>query len=223
MAIDRDAIIKEVYQGAGQKAKNLIPPTMWSYDDSTKDVEYNPEKAKKMLEDAGVKDLKIDIWWMPVQRPYNPNAKRMAEMIQADLAKIGVESTLVSYEWGEYRKRMQAGEHMTGMLGWTGDNGDPDNFFAVLLGCNAEGKPNGNNIPKWCNAKFKEVVDKAAEITDQAERTKLYQEAQKIQAEEMPQVNIAHSTVFEPISKKVTGYKVSPLGSHEFQNVDIAE
>jgi len=223
MAIDRDAIIKEVYQGAGQKAKNLIPPTMWSYDDSTKDVEYNPEKAKKMLEDAGVKDLKIDIWWMPVQRPYNPNAKRMAEMIQADLSKIGVESTLVSYEWGEYRKRMQAGEHMTGMLGWTGDNGDPDNFFAVLLGCNAEGKPNGNNIPKWCNAKFKEVVDKAAEITDQAERTKLYQEAQKIQAEEMPQVNIAHSTVFEPISKKVTGYKVSPLGSHEFQNVDIAE
>ena len=71
--------------------------------------------------------------------------------------------------------------------------------------------------------RIKEVVDKAAEITDQAERTKLYQEAQKIQAEEMPQVNIAHSTVFEPISKKVTGYKVSPLGSHEFQNVDIAE
>ena len=223
MAIDRDAIIKEVYQGAGQKAKNLIPPTMWSYDDSIKDVEYNPEKAKKMLEDAGVKDLKIDIWWMPVQRPYNPNAKRMAEMIQADLAKIGVESTLVSYEWGEYRKRMQAGEHMTGMLGWTGDNGDPDNFFAVLLGCNAEGKPNGNNIPKWCNAKFQEVVSKAAQVTDPAERTKLYQEAQKIQAEEMPQVNIAHSTVFEPISKKVTGYVVSPLGSHEFQNVDIAE
>ena len=96
MAIDRDAIIKEVYQGAGQKAKNLIPPTMWSYDDKIKDVEYNPEKAKKLLEAAGVKDLKIDIWWMPVQRPYNPNAKRMAEMIQADLAKIGVESTLVS-------------------------------------------------------------------------------------------------------------------------------
>ncbi|MCX7384033.1 MAG: ABC transporter substrate-binding protein, partial [Alphaproteobacteria bacterium] len=77
MAIDRDAIIKEVYQGAGQKAKNLIPPTMWSYDDSIKDVEYNPDKAKEMLKAAGVENLKIDIWWMPVQRPYNPNAKRM--------------------------------------------------------------------------------------------------------------------------------------------------
>ena len=173
MAIDRDAIISEVYQGAGQKAKNPIPPTMWSYDESTVDIPYDPVKAKEMLKAAGVEGLKTDIWWMPVQRPYNPNAKRMAEMIQADLAKVGIESTLVSYEWGEYRKRMQAAEHQTGMLGWTGDNGDPDNFLAVLLGCNSEGKPNGNNIPKWCNAEFQEVVNKAAEISDQAERAKL--------------------------------------------------
>jgi dipeptide transport system substrate-binding protein len=223
MAIDRDAIISEVYQGAGQKAKNPIPPTMWSYDESTVDIPYDPEKAKEMLKAAGVEGLKTDIWWMPVQRPYNPNAKRMAEMIQADLAKVGIESTLVSYEWGEYRKRMQAAEHQTGMLGWTGDNGDPDNFLAVLLGCNAEGKPNGNNIPKWCNAEFQEVVNKAAEISDQAERAKLYKRAQEIVAAEVPWVNIAHSTVFEPIRKSVTGYKVSPLGSHEFQNVDITE
>ena len=160
---------------------------------------------------------------MPVQRPYNPDAKRIAELVQADLAKVGIKAKITTYEWGEYRKRVQAGEHLMAQLGWTGDNGDPDNFFAVLLGCNSEGKPNGNNIPKWCNAKFQEVVNKAAQITDQAERAKLYQEAQKIQAEEMPQVNIAHSTVFEPISKKVTGYLVSPLGSHEFQNVDITE
>ena len=109
----------------------------------TVDIPYDPDKAKEMLKAAGVENLKTDIWWMPVQRPYNPNAKRMAEMMQADLAKVGINATLVSYEWGEYRKRLQAGEHQMGLLGWTGDNGDPDNFFAVLLGCNAEGKPNG--------------------------------------------------------------------------------
>ena len=223
MAIDRDAILKEVYQGAGQKAKNPIPPTMWSYDKSTVDYEYNPKKAKKMLKAAGVENLETDLWWMPVQRPYNPNAKRMAEMMQADLAKVGINAKLVSYEWGEYRKRMQAGEHQMGLLGWTGDNGDPDNFLAVLLGCNAEGKPNANNIPKWCNTKFQEDINKAAEITDQAARTKLYQDAQKISHDEEPWLNIAHSTVFEPVSKKVSGYKVSPLGAHEFQNVDVTE
>lgn len=223
MAIDRDAILKEVYQGAGQKAKNPIPPTMWSYDDSTVDIEYNPEKAKEMLKAAGIEKLDSDLWWMPVQRPYNPNAKRMAEMVQADLAKVGINVTLVSYEWGEYRKRMQAGEHQMGFLGWTGDNGDPDNFLAVLLGCNKEGKPNANNIPKWCNTQFQADIGKAVEVTDIAERTKLYQDAQKIVAAETPWLNVAHSTVFEPIRKEVSGYKVSPLGSHEFQNVDVAE
>ncbi|MFT3988197.1 ABC transporter substrate-binding protein [Aestuariivirga sp.] len=223
MAIDRDAILKEVYQGAGQKAKNPIPPVMWSYDDSVKDVEYNPEKAKEMLKAAGITSLDTDLWWMPVQRPYNPNAKRMGEMVQADLEKVGIHAKLVSYEWGEYRKRMQAGEHQMGFLGWTGDNGDPDNFFAILFGCNKEGKPNSNNIPKWCNAKFQEDIAKAAESADTAERTKLYMDAQQIIAAEQPQLNIAHSTVFEPIRKEVTGYKVSPLGSHEFQNVDVAE
>ena len=71
----------------------------------------------------------------------------MAEMMQADLEKVGIHAKLVSYEWGEYRKRMQAGEHQMGLLGWTGDNGDPDNFFSVLLGCDAEGKPERQNIP----------------------------------------------------------------------------
>ncbi|MBI3672918.1 MAG: ABC transporter substrate-binding protein [Rhizobiales bacterium] len=223
MAVDRDAILKEVYQGAGQKAKNPIPPTMWSYDDSTVDYPYDPAKAAEMLKAAGVTSLDTDLWYMPVQRPYNTNAKRMGEMIQADLAKVGINAKLVTYEWGEYRKRMQAGEYQMGFLGWTGDNGDPDNFLAVLLGCDKDGKPNANNIPKWCDAKFQEDITKAAEISDIAERTKLYKDAQKIVADQVPWLNIAHSTVFEPIRKSVSGYKVSPLGAHEFQDVDVAE
>ncbi len=222
MAIDRDAILKEVYQGAGQKAKNPIPPTMWSYDESTVDYEYNPDKAKEMLKAAGVENLSTDLWWMPVQRPYNPNAKRMAEMMQADLAKVGINATLVSYEWGEYRKRLQAGEHQMGLLGWTGDNGDPDNFF-FLAGCDKDGKPAGQNISKWCDAKFNENLLKARTLTDQAERTKIYQEMQKIHHDNVAWLNIAHSTVFEPVRKEVSGYKISPFGAHEFQNVDIAE
>jgi dipeptide transport system substrate-binding protein len=222
MAIDRDSILKEVYQGAGQKAKNPIPPTIWSYDDSTVDYEYNPDKAKDMLKAAGVEKLETDLWWMPVQRPYNPNAKRMAEMMQADLAKVGINAKLVSYEWGEYRKRLQAGEHQMGLLGWTGDNGDPDNFF-FLAGCGKDGKPAAQNLSKWCNDQFNADMYKARGLADQGERTKIYQEMQKIHHDEVPWMNIAHSTVFEPISKKVSGYKVSPLGAHEFQNVDLAE
>ena len=141
MAIDRDAILKEVYQGAGQKAKNLIPPTMWSYDERRPTTSTIPEKAKEMLKAAGVENLESDLWWMPVQRPYNPNAKRMAEMMQADLAKVGINVKLVSYEWGEYRKRLQAGEHQMCLLGWTGDNGDPDNFLPSCLAATRKASP----------------------------------------------------------------------------------
>jgi dipeptide transport system substrate-binding protein len=222
MAIDRDAILKEVYQGAGQKAKNPIPPTMWSYDDATADHEYNPEKAKEMLKAAGVENLATDLWWMPVQRPYNPNAQRMAEMMQADLAKVGITAELKSFEWGEYRKRLQAGEHQLGLLGWTGDNGDPDNFF-FLAGCDKDGKPAGQNISKWCDAKFNENMMKARTLTDVAERTKIYQEMQKQHYDGVAWLNIAHSTVFEPTRKSVSGYKISPFGAHEFQDVDVAE
>jgi dipeptide transport system substrate-binding protein len=221
LAIDRDSIMKEVYQGAGQKAKNLIPPTIWSYDDSTPDYAYDPEKAKALLKEAGVEALETDLWYMPVQRPYNPNGKRMAEMMQADLAKVGVNAKLVSYEWGEYRKRLQAGEHQMGLLGWTGDNGDPDNFF-FLLGCDAA-RDGGQNLSKWCDKTFDADLKKARTLTDQAEREKIYKEMQAITRKEIPQLTIAHSIVFEPVSKKVTGYKISPLGAHEFHMVDVAE
>lgn len=124
-AVNKDAIIKAVYQGAGVSAKNLIPPTMWGYNDDVQDYTYDPEKAKALLKEAGLeKGFSIDLWAMPVQRPYNPNARRMAEMIQADWAKVGVQAKIVTYEWGEYLKRAKDGEHQTVMMGWTGDNGD---------------------------------------------------------------------------------------------------
>ncbi len=152
MAINKQAIIDAVFQGAGKIAKNPIPPTIWSYNDAIEDDPYDPEAAKALLAEAGVTDLSMKIWAMPVQRPYNPNARRMAELIQADWAKIGVEVEIVSYEWGEYLERSKDGERDGAvLLGWTGDNGDPDNFLAVLLGCDGVG---GSNRAHWCNKPF---------------------------------------------------------------------
>ena len=220
MAIDRDAIIKDVYLGAGVKAKTLIPPTMWSQDDKIADTPYDPEKAKASLAAAGVKTpLDIDLWYQPVQRPYNPNGKRIGEMMQADLAKIGVNAKLVTFEWGEYRKRLQNAEDDTGQMGWTGDNGDPDNFF-FLLGC-PDGKPAGNNIPKWCNAEFNDLLAKARTVPDQAERAKLYARMQEIEHDENPELLIAHSIVYEATRANVVGYKQSPLGTHALEGVDV--
>ena len=220
MAIDKAAIIKDVYNAAGQAAVNLIPPTIWSYNDKVKDYPYDPEKAKAMLKAEGVTTpLDIDLWYMPVQRPYNPNAKRIAEMMQSDLAKIGVNAKLVTYEWGEYRKRLQNGDQMTGQFGWTGDNGDPDNFF-FLRGC-AAARIGGNNITGWCNKEFDDMLVKARQTTDVKTRTDLYEKMQVIEKEEAPDFPIAHSIVSEAMRANVVGYKMSPLGSHVFYGVDL--
>ncbi|MCB1449324.1 MAG: ABC transporter substrate-binding protein [Nitratireductor sp.] len=221
MAINKQAILDAVFQGAGKAAKNPIPPTMWSYNDAIQDDPYDPAAAKKMLEEAGVKDLKMKVWAMPVARPYNPNAKRMAELIQADFAAVGVEVEVVSYEWGEYLKLSKDVKRDGAvLLGWTGDNGDPDNFLAVLLSCSSVG---GSNRAQWCNKEFDDLTNKAKAVSDIAERTKLYEEAQVVFKREAPWATIAHSVVFMPMSKKVTGYKMDPLGSHRFDGVDISE
>jgi dipeptide transport system substrate-binding protein len=221
MAIDKKAILDAVYQGAGQAAKNLIPPTLWSYNDKVEDFPYDPAEAKNLLAAAGYPTgFETDIWAMPVQRPYNPDARRIAELMQADLAKIGVKAKIVSYEWGEYRKRIQAGEHQMAEFGWTGDNGDPDNFFVPLAGC-AAARPGGGNIAKWCNQEFEALVEKAATLPSQAERAKLYEQAQVVMHREAPFFLIAHSIVYMPMTKNVVDYKMSPLGRHQFDDVDL--
>jgi dipeptide transport system substrate-binding protein len=221
MAIDKQAIIDAVYQGAGQDAKNLIPPTMWSYDDSIAADVYDPEKAKEMLEAAGVTDLTTDLWAIPVSRPYNPNGQRVAELIQADWAKVGVTANIVTYEWTEYRTRGKL-EDRKGpfMIGWTGDNGDPDNFFATLFSCSAIGV---SNYSSWCNEEFEAAIQAAKQTSDQAERTALYTKAQEIFKAEEPAITLAHSRVFMPMNNKVINYKMSPLGTHIFKGVDIQE
>lgn len=219
-AVNKAAIIESVYQGAGQVAKNPIPPTMWSYNDDVKDYAYDPEKAKALLKEAGFENgFETDLWAMPVSRPYNPNARRMAELVQADWEKVGVKAKIVSYEWGEYLKRMRAGDHQTGMMGWTGDNGDPDNFLNTLLSCSAV--ESGSNYANFCHKEFNDLVTKAAQVTDLAERTALYQQAQLVFKEQAPWITIAHSTTYFPVRKEVKGYVIDPFGLHNFYAVEL--
>jgi dipeptide transport system substrate-binding protein len=218
-AVNKQAIIDAVFQGAGRIAKNPIPPTMWSYNDAIKDYPYDPVKAKALLAEAGYPNgFETDLWAMPVQRPYNPNARRMAELMQADFAKVGVKASIVSFEWGEYLKRSKEGEHQTLLLGWTGDNGDPDNFLHVLLGCAAVG---GANRARWCHKPFDDLLLQAKATPDVAKRTALYERAQEIFKAEAPWITVAHSVVYMPMRKEVSGYKIDPFGRHYFYGVDI--
>jgi dipeptide transport system substrate-binding protein len=222
MAIDKESILKSVYQGQGQVAKNPIPPILWSYNNNVKDYPFDIAKAKELLAKAGYPNgFEVDLWYLPVTRPYNPDGKRMAELIQADWAKIGVKAKLVTYEWAEYRKRSKTGEQAVMMFGWSGDNGDPDNFFVPLLGC--EAVKGGGNVARWCNKEFEDLIIKAAQTPKQADRAKLYEQAQVIFKEEAPWITVAHSIRFDPIRKDVKGYKMDATAHHYFNDADLAK
>ena len=220
MSVNKQQIIDSVYQGAGQLAVNAMPPTQWSYDTTIKDAAYNPEKAKALLKEAGVKEgTEIVLWAMPVQRPYNPNAKLMAEMLQNDWSKIGLKVKITSYEWGEYIKRSKGGENQAMIIGWSGDNGDPDNWLNVLFGCDSLA---GNNFSKWCDKKFDDTVKEAKATSDVAKRTELYKQAQHILKDAVPMTPIAHSTVYQPMRNTVQDFKISPFGLNSFYGVSVS-
>jgi dipeptide transport system substrate-binding protein len=221
MAIDKAAIIAAVYQGAGVAAKNPIPPTLWSYNAEITDYPLDPAGAQKLVLEAGFPGgFETELWYMPVSRPYNPNGRRIAEMIQSDLARIGIRLRLVTREWSDYRKELQAGTPAMALYGWTGDNGDPDNFLHVLLGCTAA-RIGGNNVARWCDKDYDDLVSRAKETSAQPERERLYRKAQEIFHAQVPWVPLAHSVVFMATRKEVTDFVMDPLGRHPFDGVDL--
>lgn len=220
MALNKESYIEAIYLGQAIKAKNPLPPTIWSYNKGIVDYDHNTEEAKKLLAKAGYpQGFETEIWTLPVTRPYNPNGKKMGEMMQADLAKIGIKAKLISYDWPTYLKKAREGEHQLIQLGWTGDNGDPDNFLNVLLGCG--GVEAGSNVARWCNKDFEALVSEAKLTTDKVKRSELYQKAQEIFKSDAPWVPLAHSKVFRAMAKNVSGYQIDPLGGDIFKKVEL--
>ena len=218
-AVDKKAIIEAVYQGAGTAAKNPLPPTIWSYNDEIQDYPYDPEKAKQLLAEAGYPNgFETDFWIQPVVRASNPNPKRMAELVMADWAKVGVKANPVTFEWADYQKRAKAGELTAGIFGWSGDNGDPDNFLSPLL---ASANAGNSNFARFKNAEFDALLDKAIGLTNKDERAALYKQAQVIFHEQAPWVPVAHSVGFAPLSPRVKGYVQSPFGYDAFYGVSV--
>lgn len=215
-AINREAIIDTIYYGNAELAESILPPTSWASSDAELKYHYNPEKARKMLREAGIpRGFKMDIWAIPVQRVYNPNARRMAELMQSDLAEVGVDARIISYEWNTFRRRLSRSEHDTVLIGWYADNADPDNFFRPLLSCAAVAS--GSNRANWCHNGFDQILYQAISTTDNAQRKQLYHSAQQLLMQQQPLLPIAHSMRYQAQREYVKGVELPPYGGISFR------
>lgn len=222
MATDKAGIVKSFYSGLAVPATNMIPPSMWGYNKDVKDYEFNLDKAKQLLAEAGYPNgFETELWVMSNGRSYMPQPTKIAEAMKANLDKIGVKVKIQTFEWATYLKKLKGAEHPMALIGWIGDNGDPDNFLYVLLDKDNAKLPAVQNYSLYKSDKLHDVLMKAQTTADQAARTKLYEQAQQIIHDDAPLVPLVHSTAPLAGGKYVKGYVPHPTGSESLADVSI--
>jgi len=219
LAVNKEAIIDTVYRSEADIAHSLLPTTSWAYNKKTLPQTFDIERAKKLLTDAGFpQGFSMNLWALPVQRAYNPDAITMAKLIQANLKKIGIKVVIEnSLDMGTFLELLSRGEHQSVLLGWSADHSDPDNFFTPLLSCSAA--LSGNNRTFWCNEEFDNLIQQALKTTHISQRKKFYSKALAIIAAEVPLIPIAHSKRFQARHSSVSGKLLSPFGGIDFSEV----
>jgi dipeptide transport system substrate-binding protein len=116
-------------------------------------------------------------------------------------------------------EKSKKGEHALVQLGWSGDNGDPDNFLFTLLSC--AGVKAGSNLARWCDTTYDRLVIEGKKETQKKLRMDLYMRAQERFKKEAPWVSLAHAKIYRGASQKVLNYKIHPFGGEYFYELDL--
>ena len=218
MAINRKSIVDSFWSGLGKTDSHFLPPSMKDYEDaSLAEYEFNPDKAKKLLATAGYPNgFDLEMWYMPVSRPYYPTPKPIAEALSADLGAIGIRVKLNTKDWAAYlADRFKAPGYQSYMMGWTGDYGDPDNFLYYHF------NPGGTkDIGNWKDDRVTKLLEDARKSSDEAARAKMYAEVEKITYDDALRIPIVHSEPLLAQRANLTGWKPSPLGSEPFTQIE---
>ncbi|ASW82383.1 peptide ABC transporter substrate-binding protein SapA [Vibrio anguillarum] len=221
-AINRHNILDSVYYGTGSIAYNILPPSSWAYQKDSIQIRYDRNYAIALLKEAGYyANLELTMSVPAESHAYNPSPRKTAELINANLADIGITLHIITEDRLD---RSNLAQHVNVDLiltGWNGDTADPDNFLRPLLSCNSD--RSGLNASMWCNSDFDFLLDLALEVDKSRYRLNLYKQAQNILNEEFPVIPLAHGMQFKAYSKTLTGFKLSPFNVQPFNTVERIE
>lgn len=243
LAINREAIVGAFYNEEAMPANTMNPPTIAIGFNPDVQTPYDPEQARALLAEAGFPDglsevnvlgvddsgnvteevvetIPVRLYYMPVVRPYNPDGEAIANAMAADLAAAGINAELASAgDWSTYLSERSNG-NLLGLyqLGWTGDNGDPDNFIGYFFHDIDEPLPREGF---YQNEEVASLLQQARALTDPAERDALYKEAEALHAAEAGRIYIAHGPVPLAFSNRVSGWVPSPFGKELYKFVTL--
>ncbi len=220
-AIDSEAILHNFYDQSASLATDMLPLAVWPHPSKTA-YPYDPADARRLLAQAGFPHgFSTTLWYMTAPRPYLPEPQRVAEAIQADLRAVGINASLEGMEWGPYLEKTENGEHSLALYGWTGDNGDPDNFLYTILDRDAAIPPGAQNVCFWKDDRFHTLMIEGQTTIDKAQRAKYYLQALQLVHDEAPLVPLVHTAPPIAFKRTVLGYIPSPDNSEPFEVMSI--
>lgn len=204
-AIDVDKIVSFIYEGNGTRAINALPPTVFTFDNSAGPYAYNPEKAKELLKEAGFPNgLELTLHTFIHARPYVSKPVQVAEIIKADLEKVGVKVEIVTNEWATHSSIMKSMKHDIGFTGWY-DIPYPSNFLKTMA---LEGGNTGYEPDE-----LKELALKALGTYERSEQEQYWKEFQQMLHAGAPLIPIAHNNYTAAVRSNVKGFKLDVLGT----------
>lgn len=220
-AIDKDALISQVLPEGTEKAIEFVPDTVNGYNPDVTTYDFDPEKAKSLLAEAGYTEanpLKLEFDYpVNVSRPYMPDPEQIFTVLSSQLADVGVETTPVSQEWGEYLDRITGtSDHGIHLLGWTGDYNDTDNFVGVFF---------GQQSAEWGfdNSELFQKLDEARGVPSLEDQTALYEDINEMVAQFIPGVPLAHPAPTLAFDSRVKSYPASPVNDEVFTDIVLTK
>lgn len=217
LAINNQRLMQSIYYGTAETAASILPRASWAYDSEAKITEYNPEKAKQQLAALGLENMTLQLWVPTSSQAWNPSPLKTAELIQADMAQVGVKVMIVPVEGRFQEARLMDMNHDLTLSGWSTDSNDPDSFFRPLLSCAAI--ESQTNFAHWCRREFDTILQKALTSQQLASRIEAYDEAQTILARELPVLPLASSLRLQAYRYDIKGLVLSPFGNASFAGV----
>lgn len=220
-AIDRESIIRNKFMGMARPAYSVLAPEHWAYEDDVVKYEYNPEKAKRLLDEAGFFDPDGDGPLKRLSLTYKTSTNKfriqIAKMICKMLEDVGIEVKLRAYEFGTFFSDIKSGNFQIYTMQWT-EPIEPDFYYWLFHSKSIpdeKGNTRGANRGRYINLMVDELLDRGRITLDREERKRIYSQVQKIIAEELPYISLWHEDNIAIINSRYSGYQIFPNASFE--------
>ncbi len=206
-SVNTEELVKSLYQGYATKADSILPSFVPGYSDSITRDGYDETAAKTALAAKGITELHM-ITYSNV-RPYNTaSGQTLAEAIQGYFAKVGVTATIDSYDWTTYKEKVVAGDYDICFYGWTGDNGDADNFMNLL----SDQDPS-MNVSHYNNEEYTALIEQALQTPNGDDRNAIYAQLEQIAADDYVWLPISHAQVVSAYNPLVKDFYYHSTGN----------